>query len=486
MRHSLRRALFASVAMAGALTPIAAQADTNVQPCSSGKSDCSSGTAVLHAESRAPVVSSISTDWWPKCDVPDANGHCGGDQPVQVQVSIDLAALPAPSTEPLWSVDMPAGAVVDVKWPTTKAFELSAPTSATKDGAFKVTHTLVPQIRLYVGFLNLGLQWTYSTQKYLEQYAANYKYKATNTLDFAPWAMPEAAVNVVPAPPATDTSLVSTKLINDGKNDVDVALSARTSPKFSYRTTGITLANKATITADAATGTIPMEDANYIEFRADVVGQIDVEGDLYAAPYVKVNKINNIPLPLVLDLAAVANVKYPYKSVPPVAVKFDAVTVHVPLPNVKVPSKKLDLGTVTIGDSADKTVTIKNTGELGATLAFESSDKQFKVTKTATAGAEGEYQLKVSFEPTDEGAQSATITVTSNDPDSPSQSFEVQAIGTAEDVDSPDTQSGEGEAIAGSDSGCGCRTTGARSSTIGGFAALSGMVGLLAARRRRR
>jgi MYXO-CTERM domain-containing protein len=229
-----------------------------------------------------------------------------------------------------------------------------------------------------------------------------------------------------------------------------------------------------------------MVDADFLDLLADVEGVIKVAGELTAAPYVKINKIGgfNVPGGLTLDLSdPLSAPKQAYSAAPPVTVKFPSVKVHIPLPNVKVPTKSLDLGAVEIGQRAESQATITNTGEMGAKLTFESSDPQFTVTGAALPVAKTNYVLPVKFSPTKEGPQTATITMRSNDPDSPVQTFTVQGTGSAVPV--PPAQTTAAPAVEGSstESGCGCRTAPVGSS-YGGLAGLA-LAGLLVARRRR-
>jgi MYXO-CTERM domain-containing protein len=486
MRASIRPVVFTLVAIGATFAADAARADVLTGPCDIKMLDCSNGGASLHVESRDPVVSSIGTGWLPACATPDAQGHCGTDEPIQVSASIDLGAFPTPSTEPLWMVDMARSTVVDARWPSTAAFDLTLPKSTIQDGTFKVSHTLIPEVRVYADLLGYTKTWTYDASTYLTQFASNFAYAATNTVKFDPWGMDQAVTNVVPSPALTTTTLLNFKIVNTTDNDVDVALAAKTSPTFTYRTTKVTLAGASAITPGASVGKLPMVDADYLDLKADVEGEITVEGELVAAPYVKINKIGGLTVPSVLgtlDLSSALNApKKAYTAAPPVAVKFPAVTVHIPLPNVKVPSG-LDFGSVQVGQRSEKSATVKNTGELGAKMTFESSDPQFTVTGAALSDAKTDYALAVQFTPANEGPASATITVKSNDPDSPVQTFQVTANGTAVPVEAPAPPAEDPAMGPADNSGCGCHAAPVGSS-YGALAGL-GLAALLVSRRRR-
>jgi hypothetical protein len=111
-------------------------------------------------------------------------------------------------------------------------------------------------------------------------------------------------------------------------------------------------------------------------------------------------------------------------------ITFPAQTVHIPLPNVKVPTAPIGLGDVKAGGRATKTITIDNSGELGAQLEFSSSDPRFSVPSgKVNVTPKGKYELEVAFSPNADGPASGTITVKSNDPDSPEQTFKIGANG---------------------------------------------------------
>jgi MYXO-CTERM domain-containing protein len=487
MRAVVRSAVLSVVAATAFATP--ALADTANGICDAKSLDCSRGATNLHAESREPVMSTIGTGWLPACATPDPNGHCGSDQPIQVSVSMDLAALPAPSKEPLWLVDMARTAVVEARWPSTKAFDLALPTSKVMDGTFKVSHTLIPAVRVYATLFGLTKEWMYDASRFLTEYAANFNYAATNTVQFLPWGFDTPVKNIVPAPNLTTTSLLNVKLINDGNNNVDLGLAASTTPTFTYRTTKVTLAGTtAPITQATKNSELAMLDADFLELQADVEGEILVAGELIAAPYVAINKIGGISVPGgigVLDLSGPLNApKKAYTSTPAVAVKFPQVKIRIPLPNVKAP-KSVDLGAAQVGSNVEKPATIKNTGELGAKMSFASSDPQFVVVTGAETDKKTDYALAIRFTPAQEGPQSATIVVTSNDPDQPSQTITVTGNGTAVPVVAPPAAPApEDEFTPRTESGCGCRTTAPVSSSeaaLGGLAVL----GALLLRRRR-
>jgi MYXO-CTERM domain-containing protein len=484
MLKTARPALFTLVAVGASLAAAApAKADVSSGISCDTSLDCSSkGKTTLHAESRAPIMSTIGTGWLPAC--PNAaDAHCS-DQNIQVAVSLDLAALKTPSTEPLWSVDMQGAAIVNAAWPTPSAFELTAPAAATSDGIFKVTHTLVPSFKVYAALGPFKKEWTYDVPQ--ESINANFNYKASNTVLFAPWALEQPTINLVPPPAATSSVLISKTVVDNSDIKMSIGLAAQTNPTFTYRTTKVQLQGATTITKDTLVGNLPMVDADFLELKADVEGEVTVKGEMRAEPYVSIDRLGNLPTAGALELSYKDTpIKKAYTNEYPVAVKFPSVTVRIALPNVKV-QKSLDMSTAQVGQRSEATVVIPNSGELAAKLKVESSDPQFTVEAPLGVDAKAQVPMKVRFAPTKEGEQTATITVRSTDPDSPVQTISVRAQASAVPV--PPAE--EPKPVAAgplADSGCGCRTAAPASTSTSPLAALAGFavaLGLVARRRR--
>jgi MYXO-CTERM domain-containing protein len=128
---------------------------------------------------------------------------------------------------------------------------------------------------------------------------------------------------------------------------------------------------------------------------------------------------------------------------------------------------------------------------MGSRLELSSSDPQFIVPSgKILVGSKSKHQLKVVFKPSNDGAASATITVRSNDPDSPEQTFRVAANGAS--LDPQGEEGGNGSRPGGvkelepPPSEGGCSTAAAGGGSTSGFAALLVGLGLAVAARRRR
>ena len=127
---------------------------------------------------------------------------------------------------------------------------------------------------------------------------------------------------------------------------------------------------------------------------------------------------------------------------------------------------------------------------MGAKLEFTSSDPQFTVPAGAiTVGSKSKYDLKVSFKPSSDAAATATITVKSNDPDSPEQTFRVAANGASLGDESEDGPGKNGkDSLDAPESNEGCTVANIGSGSAGSSAALALGLGLalVAVSRRRR
>ena len=107
----------------------------------------------------------------------------------------------------------------------------------------------------------------------------------------------------------------------------------------------------------------------------------------------------------------------------------------VPEPDISVPTS-LNFGNVVVDSSKDKTLTISNEG--GAVLTITSIDvtgTQFSVGAfPGTIAASSSADVTVTFEPTSSGTKSATLTVSSNDPDEPEAEVSLSGTGQEEAV----------------------------------------------------
>jgi MYXO-CTERM domain-containing protein len=438
----------------------------------------SSGQTSLKWETRNPIVG-------PKSDKI-------GNSTLSVQVSVNLDPLADP-TKPLLSVDMPEGVVVQASWKDDKSIELEVVDSTAKAGEFKIEHTLAPHVTLFLNAFGFNLTYDYNAATLIQHVpGSNWSYVGLGVTNFEPWGFQGAVANVV-APSLNNAQLFSIPLSSLGGQTLltgNIALNATTSPTFGYETTSVVLQGGTPVTKSNRVWSIPTTDADFIDVKADASGLISYFGSVFMRPSVTITKIGNVTIPgsgLTLDVAA-AGVEVPFQTDrEPIPVDFPQATLHIPLPNVKAP-KALDLGDVQVGTAGAEKAEIANTGEMSAAMTFTSDNAQFAVVSgKQSAGPKGKYELEVAFSPTEEGPQSAKITVTSNDPNEPVQVIEVTGNGTARPTSATPPSDGlpesEPDGFGPQDSGCGCRTAPAPSSAAG-FGLLG--LGLAALLRRRR
>jgi MYXO-CTERM domain-containing protein len=241
------------------------------------------------------------------------------------------------------------------------------------------------------------------------------------------------------------------------------------------------------LTSAASKVKLAYHNSDAVDLLVAVEGQLTVKGTLEILPVVDATlpSLNN--LHLVLPISVGAKKDYTNETAP-VLVTFGPRTIHVPLPNVAVPTDDVDFGTIKSGTQSQKVVTLENTGELGALLSIESSDPRFSVDLAQfKMDSKSTHDLTVRFVPGHDGDASATITVKSNDPDSPAQTFKVKASSApnaAPGNGDPGAGGGSGQTKPNDSSGCACHVTTLDASSTGGAGLLA--LGVVAFVRRRR
>lgn len=480
LRTAFRMGMFASVA-AGALF---VAADAHADTVSSGPYE-SNGGAALYYEHTEGLDTSIAAD------------YKGQIKPGGVEINFSIGALvkiePVKGDGKLFIIDMKNGANVRANWGDDKKIKLSTPDGGGVDGAVKVRHTLSPTLRGSIAVpsmnLNFGINYDATTLlKYIP--GGKFNYDSSAVQSFAPWGYNKVDTTLT-APDLSKSVLFSFdfKQLPDFAEFVkknakgEIGIRARTNPTFSYKTTKTTLQGADGTISDALGElTVPAVDGDYMEIPVQAEGTMDVVGKMAVEPYIllmEIGSFNFAPNGFSFGIPVV-NVDYKVKTIP---ITYQTVIAHIPLPNVRLP-KNENLGEVKQGSSAKKTITIDNTGEKDAVFTLNSSDTQFTVSgENFQIPAKGSKDIVVEFAPVTDGPALSEITISSNDPDSPYQTFKVGANGANVD---PDAEPQDGQVNADSDSGCGCKAAGS-SSTVPSWAGI-GLIGLGAAvmvRRRR-
>jgi MYXO-CTERM domain-containing protein len=428
--------------------------------------NASTGTAKFHYDYTKTLDTSIDTGWI---------------GPSAVQFRAVLAIDPVQNGGPLFSIDMPKGAILQASWAGDKKIVLQPVNGAATDGTVSVRHTLTPDVQVKVSAFGLNATFSISALKLIDKINGGaFAYDSQAKQAFAPWAFP--GVNTVLNAPNLDSANLFDPIGFDNFPDIiannidgEFSVKAITKPTFTYKTTKVTLqGSDKPVTAAGGQSVLAApngEFGDYAEIATTVEGDMTVAGELDIEPYVNITRV--------LNFSGVSiGVGYPLVkktyTTPATHVTFQTAMIHIPLPNVQVPTNGVDMGFVKAGGTSSKTVTISNSGEKAAVLNFKSSDPRFTVAGgPVTVAPKDKYDLEVKFSG-DTSAASSDIEVDSNDPDAPAQTFKATANGadgTGGDKPGDANVPGGG----GGSSGCGCVTAGA--SSLPSWAGL-GLLGL--------
>lgn len=426
MRHHHRSyARFALASMLGALATFGAtRADAAgaPPPCDAATLTCSVGTTALKGQIKDQLPTLI-----------DSGEMSTGPFKIRTRFTINPVG-----TDPLFAVDMPKGAVVQASWSEKGYVEVRTISEKDVKGTMNVHYTLRPSLEANV--YGIGVNYD-ATQLVNKVQGASFHYDAKASMPIVPWGFAPSALPV-PAPGLDQSTIFAMPFTQLGV-DTDTAegtlsIQAAAKPTFNYVTKNVRLDSGTITTADGA-AKIAIGDEDFLDLSATVAGEVTLGGTLDIRPVVKVDSVAGVP--------TFGFLKYSFSAVTkqigggaPVPLSFGNSTIHIPLPNVKVPTAGISLGAVKAGGQAKKTVTIDSTGEMGARLTFTSDNPQFVVPSgEVMVGSKSKYDLEVLFKPTSESGATATITVKSNDPDSPEQTFKVAANGASlPDANEPD------------------------------------------------
>jgi len=110
----------------------------------------------------------------------------------------------------------------------------------------------------------------------------------------------------------------------------------------------------------------------------------------------------------------------------------------LPSPQISVSSTSLDFGSVNVGDSSFTNLTISNSGSADLIIrqiTFSGTDTlDFNTRNDACTGAtlspSQDCTVQVVFSPRSTGSRSATLSISSNDPDTPTQTVSLNGSGT--------------------------------------------------------
>ncbi|AKV01272.1 hypothetical protein AKJ09_07935 [Labilithrix luteola] len=385
--------------------------------CEANSLTCAVVPAELHAKIKDKLPTELDSGWVEK-----------GSIKVRTRFSVDPVG-----GEPLVSVDMPRGALLEVSWPEKGVLTVKPVTSGEASGTMNVHYTLKPHLEASI----YGIGNDHDANSLLNMVSgASFNDDSRGSAPILPWGFRAASVQTT-APDLDQSTIFGVSFytlgVDYGTAEGMLYVQASTRPTFSFVTKEVRL-DSETVTTDGGAAKITVADLDGVDVVGHVTGELGYSGTLKMRPVVTVDSVYGVPTYGLGDFGFTA-VSKDYVGEPQ-KVAFDAAVFHIPLANVKVPSKGVDFGTVKAGKQAEKSIKITNTGELGAILTFTSSDPQFSVPKDSVqVGSKGDYDLAVKLKPANDGSASATITVKSNDPDSPEQTFRVGANGASLDSD---------------------------------------------------
>ncbi len=471
-----RRHLVAPVLGAlAALTSFASPASADVTPSApaSNSPTVSLGTApALRAEIKTQLPTQIDSGWMDK-----------GNIKIRTRFTIDPVG-----SDPLAAVDMSKGALVEASWNEKGFINVKPITAQDAAGAMSIHYTLTPS--LDANIYGIGISYN-ATQLVNKIPGAHFNYDAKKAGTFTPWGFAGSEVKM-PAPNLDQSTIFSIPFsqlgVSTGIAEGKLSIQAAASPTFKFTTKAVRL-DSGTVDKVDGSAKIAIGDEDALDLSASVAGELSIAGNLDVKPVVQVDSVDGFP--------TFGLVKFSFSVVSkaisgaPTAMSFQNQTIHIPLPNLKVPSAAVQLGSVKAGSNTKKTISIENTGEMEARYTVTSSDPRFSgPSGEIKLAAKSKGDLQINFNPANDGAASATITVKSNDPDSPEQTFKIGAngadLGSDDEVD-PATGKKKGtKDLEPVQESSGCSTTGAGTGASSGLAGLLVGLGLLVAGRRRR
>ena len=440
-----------------------ARADTG-GPCDAASLTCTTGTAALSGAITQTLPAVI-----------DSGDMVSGPLTIRTKLTIDPTG-----TDALIAVDMPKGALLKATW-TEKGFvNVVAITDASATGSIKAHYTLTPTLS--------GTIYGAAVNGNATDLASKAHYDGQSQASLLPWGFAPTVLQGTPPELAQSTLLTASFAalgIDEFTAEGTLAVAASANPTFTYSTTSIRL-DAATITTVDGVAKLAVGDDDALDVPAQVSGQIVLGGTVDIEPAAVVDSVDDFFF-FGFDNYAFSAVSAPVGAgAAPVPVLFRPTTIHLPLPNVKVPTATVGMGTLEAGNSVVEKVSIANTGELGGSFTVMSSDPQFTLPSGAlTVGAKSQMDLKITFTPSSNAPATATITVTSNDPGDPVQTFDVAANGAAGSGSNPATPDDDDDDDSDdAKASSGCSTNGASGTTSGVGVAGIALVAVLRRRRK--
>lgn len=473
---------------------------------------CSNGQMPQTLQSKNELPIGIDTGWMPACSGNPPPDHCS-DQKIQVRAWVRFT--PLASGQPVYSIDMPKLTTnMDARWPEADGITLSLANGPVGSGTFKVAHGLTPSFSVYLDTPVFTGEISIDASQILPLLPGGqpFNYTAENSTKFSTFGFGATSMTVgSTATDLKDSQLFAISFADLGKivnvNNMDqyitgsFSFNAVTQSTFTYQTNSVIVQcpdTCAPIASQSGTTKMMGEFENAMDFLAYTKGTLRYSGNLIFEPVINITSIGSFGISMSFPINVGLTVPYDSQGIP---LTFPNANVHIPLPNVYMDTGVMAFAEdVQVGSQQDLKRTIENTGEMDALITeISSTSSAFKLGATSTKipANTGSYDLAVTFKPPKPGKYVSTITVKTNDPDTPVFTF--QATGGKGEVVPPDQDGGITSDDAGftpdgssggffnsnNDSGCGCRTSPTPSGVAVTSFALLGL-GLALLRRNRR
>jgi hypothetical protein len=231
--------------------------DVETGSASLASPNTSLGSASLRYEHRSGLPTSIQT------------GYHG---PSWAKVNVGITIDPVSSTEPLFTVDMSTGALLQASWGADKRVVIRPQRGHPSDARVAVHHTLTPSIEFQLlpklGGNILNASFKFDGSELVNRLpGARFDYDSFAEERFAPWGF--APVNTLLRGPDRDRavlfSLEMRELADFAAQNIDgrFGVRATTTPTFSYTTTRVSFAGgEGDLSSDTGEASIPAVDGD--------------------------------------------------------------------------------------------------------------------------------------------------------------------------------------------------------------------------------
>jgi hypothetical protein len=442
----MRALLLSSLFFSSLTLPLAASAQIN---CGGDYVGCAS--APLHYEHREglPVEFSFDTGWVPP------------SSPVQVRIEAVLAGNTRVALD---------GSLVGA-WPEPMSLT-AEPTGG--GGTLSVDYGIVFRARARLD-LDVGvapIRWEGNLP-----YLPMIDFRAMSASAFEPWAWSRASTRGTTLRQRLADVRITDAIIRIPGISGGFTLEASGEVEAGYRSTRFTFGGQADPITQAMRRTQAVFMAgSFVEYQPVLEGVLDytVGVRMYPGLYIALGGRRwTIGLP-----------EIPVNVGPvPRELRFDPAVARLGLPDIHSDVEVVDFGEVTLGESTERNVTLRNVGEGDGRLLSVAGDGPFAAPASARPlPVRSRSELVVTFMPVRPGPAQGTLVVNTNDPDNPRVRVTVRGVGVAPvavdagtdvpvKVDAGEADGGAPTLTAADDGGCGCAVPGRSRNPMGGAGA---------------